>query len=400
MQKLYTLNQFTKRIVFVTTFLIALFFGLYSYFIQTSIVKETIQSDTKVMANIVFENLFLAMQKGATKQELDAIIETIESKMIHTKIQIYYKRRWSENSFLRDITKTKTSLVHNDGGDIHFYTPIIFEQKCFECHTDANVGDVAAIMHFQSPLTEVKISLEDITLMLLALFSISVGVLFFYWFFLLKRYFATPIEYLLHKMNETMTHEDLLKPIQIDTKISEIKQIEVMFNAQNKKLFDSYKRLENISNTDKLTSVYNRKKFEEVMREHQESPHNFALVLIDLNRFKLINDMYGHHIGDMVLIQFVAILQEYMFEEDSLFRIGGDEFILLLPQRCKNEATTLINSIQNILDTTAYPFEDLKLRLSASFGIVVFGEDGKNISQLLRLADERMYKDKQHKHRV
>lgn len=90
-----------------------------------------------------------------------------------------------------------------------------------------------------------------------------------------------------------------------------------------KKLLESYQELERISNTDKLTGVANRKKFEETMQEYKEKKELFCLVLVDLNRFKIINDMYGHHIGDMVLIEFATIVNKFIRTTDTLFRIGG-----------------------------------------------------------------------------
>jgi diguanylate cyclase (GGDEF)-like protein len=384
----------------MTTFFIAVLFAAYNYFIQTSFVKSTIQSDTKIMADIVFENLFIAMQRGSNKEELDAIIEKTASKMKNTQINLYNKTQFEALPSLREILQNKSSLIVQEDGFIHFYTPILYEAKCVTCHYNAQAGEIARIMHFASPLSDVKISLEDLMLMLLALFCISISVLFAYWFFILNRYFAYPIKHLLKQMTQIITHDQLKHKIKINARIKEIEQIEIVFNKQNKKLLESYQELERISNTDKLTGVANRKKFEETMQEYKEKKELFCLVLVDLNRFKIINDMYGHHIGDMVLIEFATIVNKFIRTTDTLFRIGGDEFIILLPHTNKEGTEVLITKIEEHLKSTSYNFEKYQLRLSASFGIVEYIQDGLEFSELLHLADERMYKDKQAKHRV
>ncbi len=116
-----------------------------------------------------------------------------------------------------------------------------------------------------------------------------------------------------------------------------------------------------------------------------------ALLYIDLDGFKLVNDSLGHPIGDALLIQVAACLRSWIRESDLLSRLGGDEFMLILDKLPAREDAALV--AENLLDAISHPFhvEGHELAIGASIGISVFPEDASDAEELMRQADSAMY---------
>jgi diguanylate cyclase (GGDEF)-like protein len=147
---------------------------------------------------------------------------------------------------------------------------------------------------------------------------------------------------------------------------------------------------------DHLTGLYNRRAMEdEVSRRLDEGQYNTALMLLDLDHFKKINDTYGHETGDLVLQQLSLRLKAVMRENDLLARLGGDEFMLLL-QIPHPSAATALTFAERLHQAVSGPF-DIKgqqFRLGISVGIAIPPGHGRTVSELLRHADLALYQAK------
>lgn len=147
---------------------------------------------------------------------------------------------------------------------------------------------------------------------------------------------------------------------------------------------------------DHLTGLYNRRAMEdEVARRLEDSHYNTALMLLDLDHFKKINDTYGHETGDLVLQQLSLRLKAVMREFDLLARLGGDEFMLLLAIPHPNAATALTFA-ERLHQAVATPFDirGQQFRLGISVGIAIPPSHGRTVSELLRHADLALYQAK------
>lgn len=156
--------------------------------------------------------------------------------------------------------------------------------------------------------------------------------------------------------------------------------------------------------TDPLTHLPNRRLlFERIGHAQSRSKrHNThcAVLFVDLNRFKQVNDLYGHSIGDLLLIEVASRLRSQVRDTDTVARVGGDEFIVLLDEvgskrkQSIDYTREIAERINRKLSET-YSLGDIQLNTSASIGINVFIGDEYSTSKIISIADERMYQNKQ-----
>ena len=154
------------------------------------------------------------------------------------------------------------------------------------------------------------------------------------------------------------------------------------------------------ASVDALTGVGNRHAFNEridiMLTKTQHYTRPFGLVVVDLNRFKYINDTQGHEAGDQVLVSVASRLCHRVRTSDSVFRFGGDEFVVLLDGWLPGAPTErLLNGIREDISQPHELSDGTYTFCSASIGLSACPRDGDTADALLRVADTRMYSDKQ-----
>lgn len=166
--------------------------------------------------------------------------------------------------------------------------------------------------------------------------------------------------------------------------------------------YDELKRLELNAVTDPLTGLYNRRLFGESFEKELNRARRYnqplGLVVLDLHRFKEVNDKHGHPRGDEVLRAAAATLKKALRTSDSAFRIGGDEFALLLPQTDAAQALALSRRVETVFAEAVRPLE-LAVSVSMDHGVAIFPQDAEQADQLVRIADERLYRQKHANHK-
>ena len=145
---------------------------------------------------------------------------------------------------------------------------------------------------------------------------------------------------------------------------------------------------------DPVTGVYNRRYFEDEIRNMQNSA---GVAMIDLDDFKLYNDIYGHDMGDQVLCIVADVIKNCIRKTDKLIRYGGDEFLLILSDMVRGTLRGKLRQIQEAIENATIP-NCSRLKLTASIGGVI-SEDGQ-IDEAIAKADQLMYKAKDHKAQV
>jgi diguanylate cyclase (GGDEF)-like protein len=157
--------------------------------------------------------------------------------------------------------------------------------------------------------------------------------------------------------------------------------------------------LERLAETDALTGVYNRGRFqqlfEQCIEQGQRSGDGFALVLLDVDHFKQVNDGWGHEVGDRALRHLCKVLQRRLRKTDVIGRLGGEEFGLLLRSTDAQASEQLVQVLCSQLQQTPLCWGDKQeLRITATFGVAHWPTDALDAESLYRRADQRLYRGK------
>lgn len=173
----------------------------------------------------------------------------------------------------------------------------------------------------------------------------------------------------------------------------------VMLLYKKEKEIENLKRqleeAEVVANRDCLTNVLNRRAgleiLERTVNQHKYGHGDLTIVFLDVDNFKAINDKFGHAQGDKLLLSLVSVLQESIRSTDTVFRIGGDEFVIVFPETNKNIASKICNRVLHKIN--GFNSQDSNLyKLSISYGIEEYNPKLHNSAlQLLDMADKKMY---------
>jgi len=228
----------------------------------------------------------------------------------------------------------------------------------------------------------------------------------------LQRYFRTIAHLDLHETKCLQLWEQMLatrrelseqlgRPISLKTVL-----MDVLFSAGLIRVpvvmeYEEYRKLQVSAVTDPLTGLYNRRLFAEAFEKELTRARRYGLplglVVLDLHRFKEVNDKYGHPRGDDVLRATATTLRRALRTSDSAFRIGGDEFALLLPQTDAVQALALSRRVETVFVEILRPL-GLAFSVTMDHGVATFPQDGEQAEQLIRIADERLYRLKHAAH--
>jgi diguanylate cyclase len=174
--------------------------------------------------------------------------------------------------------------------------------------------------------------------------------------------------------------------------------------AQQKVINELKSNLEKVeaeANLDPLTDLFNRRSLERALKEFftlcKQSKMSFSLVLIDLNDFKHVNDNYGHHVGDLVLVKVAKVLRTNMRAKDIAGRWGGDEFVVIMPNTDLENAKKVLERIKSQLGKMEILAEGRRFKVSISAGVVQCGENFQSWLDMIKEADRLMYEEKKKK---
>jgi diguanylate cyclase (GGDEF)-like protein len=162
---------------------------------------------------------------------------------------------------------------------------------------------------------------------------------------------------------------------------------------------EARERIENLAQNDALTGLYNLRMFNEVwQREHAAAEGDrgvYALLMIDMDKLKDINDAFGHDAGNSAITLVAQCLQRSIRNTDYAARFGGDEFAVLLPGASPDIAEAVVKRVRHNVFKTTLDLRSRMIRCSVSIGVVNYPRDGRDMRELLSMADRNMYRDKE-----
>ncbi|MCB9480840.1 MAG: GGDEF domain-containing protein [Desulfobacteraceae bacterium] len=155
--------------------------------------------------------------------------------------------------------------------------------------------------------------------------------------------------------------------------------------------------LEDAASIDALTNCYNRRELDRKLDEQfsfsRRYGKNFSLIMFDIDFFKNLNDTYGHDAGDQVLREISSRIKNIIRAEDTIFRYGGEEFVVILPETDEESAAMLANRLRREISDTPFVLNGDNVFVTSSFGVSSF-MGSNNPEEILRTADKLLYKAK------
>lgn len=226
-----------------------------------------------------------------------------------------------------------------------------------------------------------------------ALVYIMLSILLIIW---IGRKMTTPID-VLRSLSRDIAHGQYNQEISVNTNISEIKSLASTLEFMRDELVTQSEAMEHHALHDRLTGLPNRSLLNDRVSQILNNccgDSAFSLLLLDLDNFKEINDSFGHLAGDNVLIEVSSRLCDSVRRSDTVCRMGGDEFVILLPTAHEEAA---LNTGKHILQKLSEPMmiESYSMRIGASIGVVSYPFHSDSFEELFRYADIAMYAAKQ-----
>ena len=205
---------------------------------------------------------------------------------------------------------------------------------------------------------------------------------------------ATAIDFL-----HNGAYDYLLKPLEdLDLLIASVQRAlqKRQLEARNLQLL---KELEELATKDALTGLYNHRQMhtslsDEINRSLRYE-HAFQILMVDIDHFKKINDTYGHPFGDFVLQRMARLFEENLRLTDTVFRYGGEEFLILMPETGKQDAVSVAKRLLSAIAEYEFDCDGHKVHATVSIGTAEFPEEARDMSALIGLADRRLYRAKQ-----
>ena len=165
------------------------------------------------------------------------------------------------------------------------------------------------------------------------------------------------------------------------------------------KLRAATRELERLAGTDPLTGAFNRRRFLEVgnaeLRRTKRYQHTFSVLMLDIDRFKAVNDTYGHSIGDLALKETVTVIQDAMRGQDTLGRLGGEEFAVIVPESGVEDAAAVAERIRASIAQIVIDTPDEPLSFTMSIGVSESDNDDDSVEDALKRADKALYAAKE-----
>ena len=173
--------------------------------------------------------------------------------------------------------------------------------------------------------------------------------------------------------------------------------LELRLEARNKQLSKANRELANQAVQDNLTKLPNRLFLAEyshlLFTEHRYRDDKIAFLYIDLDRFKAVNDVFGHHVGDQLLVQLATRIQRILAEKEKLLRIGSDEFLMVLERASIEQAIEKSEKVLRLIQDS-FLIAGKEINISSSIGIAMYPDHGNNLQDLLINADAAMLMSK------
>lgn len=324
-----TYTKIAAKIIFITMFFTLISAYVYGEYMKKDAISNLAHIDARKTSKLVFETLYSAMQRGWNKEDLREIISRLNSVDKNMKVDVFRSelvaQRFGEinkdkiaresNKDIAKAVKGEEVLNISNSNYIEYYYPVVAKDACLKCHTNASVGNVLGVIDVSYPIDDLKVSLNEMINFFIIFIVVFSLIIYAAIFIELKQYLIKPIKNFANVIKTITSSHDMKKRVEINDNIEELDSIKGIFNS----MLDS---IEYQFYFDALTGLENRRRLTEKLEERQ----NVFLMIINIDGFQEINDLYGDPAGDEILKEFALFLKEIIPEKDGLYRLHSDEF--------------------------------------------------------------------------
>jgi diguanylate cyclase (GGDEF)-like protein len=388
--------------------------GLVSSWVQERSVATIAASESRRNAELIFQNLYSVMRKGWSKAEITELVSRMNDAIPDIRVAIYRSQqvadafgeiesdrtiRTSDPEIAATIMTGQERLI-TMGETPRYIYPVRVGPECRDCHVNAVLGSINGVIDIRFPTNRLRVPLEFTLNSVTWAFIAVIGAIFVLVLLKVRFLVARPITDLARHIDGIVVSGDLSRRVagRSFQWLSEVRSLAHNFNRLMEELESSRTALVELSTTDPLTGLANRRRFSEALsaevERSQRYGHGFALIMIDLDGFKPINDRWGHAAGDLVLKAVAGALTVAVRANDLPARLGGDEFIILSPETSAEGARTLADKLTLAIAALRVQAVNAELTVGASVGVALFPDQGRTAGELLARADAAMYADK------
>lgn len=369
-----TYTKIAAKIIFITMFFTLLAAYIYGEYMKRDAISNLAHVDAKKTSMLVFEALYSAMQRGWNKDDLEEIITRLNHVDEHMKVNVYRSeavvRLFGEiqkdkvaretNKDIARAIKGEEVLNISDSQYIEYYYPVIAKESCLKCHTNVASGDVLGVIDVSYPIDDLKVSLTEMINFFILFIIISSVIVYLAIFIELNQYLIKPIKNFSNVIKNITASRDMKKRVEVNDNIEEIDSIKDVFNS----MLDS---LEHQFYFDSLTGLENRR----MLTEKLEEGKNVFLMIINIDAFQEINDLYGDQAGDFILKEFALFLEEIIPNKEGLYRLHSDEFAHVCSRGMSvHDFKIFAAYISEKIAQKSFPIDDKsEVSLSATIGI-------------------------------
>lgn len=388
---------------------------VYSAFVsyRSGAVRDMAQDEAKRISHLVFEHFYSVMRKGSNRSEIDDLVHHIQAQLPSYEViivrgepvvqqfgdrpgQVELRQK---DVALAEVFRSGQDFSELSGGNLRYLFPVKVSPECAGCHTSAQVGDVNGVIVVSVPMTALEAPIAAIAYPIMFLAFGLVIVLLLVTYIVLRLRVSQPIVELAVHVADISAATDFSRELIIAGNWPrEVLSLADNFNELIGQVRTSHQALQKSSLHDPLTDLFNRRYFDMVIEQVAIDAHQgsqpFAVLLIDLDLFKPINDTYGHAAGDAVLIGVAKAMLGVLRDTDVAARIGGDEFAVLALGSDFDSASQLAERLRTAIGTPEFRFGKDVIQASCSIGVACFPDSGELAADLMRAADAAMYADK------
>ena len=392
---------------------------VYSVFLtyRVSAVSDIAKADGRRISHLVFEHFYSVMRKGADRAEIDDLVHHIQNQLPDYEVTIIRGepviRQFGDRpgqAELRVNDKILSAVLQSGEeysgasvGNLRYLFPIKVTGECAGCHTKARIGEINGVIAVSVPIAVLEAPIAAFAHPLMWLALGLVMVLLIVTFLVLRRRVSLPIVELAEHVSAIYKAADYSRDLALSEGWPrEVRGLAANFNGLMGQVRTSHDQLREFSLRDPLTGLFNRRHFdaaiEQAVADAQNGGPPFAVLLIDLDRFKPINDQYGHAAGDAMLVSVGNALMSAVRGCDLAARVGGDEFAVLALTTNYAEAEELAERLRQAVEASAMRFGHEIIYALCSIGVAALPENGRRASDLMRAADVAMYANKLSRH--